>query len=66
MQEKKGQQRMKWLPGITNMIDMCLSKLQKIVKDREACCAIIHGDGKESQRVSRNLATEHHQQQSSE
>ena len=36
------QQRMKWLDGITDLIDMNLSKLWKMVKDREAWCAAIH------------------------
>ena len=49
---RRGQQRIKWVDGITDWMDVSLSKLQELVMDRETCCAAVHRVSKSQTQLS--------------
>ena len=53
---RRGQQRMRWLDGITDLMDMRLNKLRELVKDRETWCAAVHRVAKSGTQLSKTIS----------
>ena len=52
VRKRSGQQRTRWLDGIIDLMDMSLSKVRETVKDREGCCAVVHGVSESQTQLS--------------